>query len=583
MFLCGIIVVLTALGIGGNAVYTVKQMSKTSYSFYETAKSEGYYSEIKSQVQSTMSILQSEYDKVLSGEKTEEQAKYDAKEIIRMMRYRDDNSGYFWIDDTDYILVMHPILVENEGTNRYSLEDQNGVMIIQEIMKVCQSSDKGGYNEFYFTKSDGVTVAPKIAYSQLFEPWGWIVSTGNYIDDMQTDMEGVQSSLDDTSQKALYRIDVIFVVMIAISLVIALWYGKRMVKPLKEIQEFAGNLSEGNLTYNVTANGNAEFVKTATALSTAQENIRSLLAEINGLTNGVTNALGQFDNAFSQMSGSISEVSTAVDSIAGNVTGQAQSTCDAATQAGIMANRIQQTGSEIKTLDENASDMRKLSEKSMHTLQELIRVNDKARANISAMHEQTENTNKSVQQIQLAANLINEISDQTSLLALNASIEAARAGEAGKGFAVVADEIAKLAQQSAESVDEIGNVVETLLTNASKSVNIMSEMSESVDLQVRSLSDTQTTFNQLYHELDNFVSVVKNIDVMTGDIERQRLNVTTSLDTLNRLAQDNATVTQQTAAMSCELSQVVTDSGAIIEDLETKVDGLANNVKKFTL
>jgi methyl-accepting chemotaxis protein len=500
-----------------------------------------------------------------------------------MMRYRDDNSGYFWIDDTDYILVMHPILVENEGTNRYSLEDQNGVMIIQEIMKVCQSSDKGGYNEFYFTKSDGVTVAPKIAYSQLFEPWGWIVSTGNYIDDMQTDMEGVQSSLDDTSQKALYRIDVIFVVMIAISLVIALWYGKRMVKPLKEIQEFAGNLSEGNLTYNVNANGNAEFVKTATALSTAQENIRSLLAEINGLTNGVTNALGQFDNAFSQMSGSISEVSTAVDSIAGNVTGQAQSTCDAATQAGIMANRIQQTGSEIKTLDENASDMRKLSEKSMHTLQELIRVNDKARANISAMHEQTENTNKSVQQIQLAANLINEISDQTSLLALNASIEAARAGEAGKGFAVVADEIAKLAQQSAESVDEIGNVVETLLTNASKSVNIMSEMSESVDLQVRSLSDTQTTFNQLYHELDNFVSVVKNIDVMTGDIERQRLNVTTSLDTLNRLAQDNATVTQQTAAMSCELSQVVTDSGAIIEDLETKVDGLANNVKKFTL
>lgn len=88
------------------------------------------------------------------------QAKEDAKETIRVMRYRDDQSGYFWIDDTDYTLVMHPILSEQEGDNRYELEDQNGIMIIQEIMKVCQSAEKGGYNEFYFTKADGVTVAP---------------------------------------------------------------------------------------------------------------------------------------------------------------------------------------------------------------------------------------------------------------------------------------------------------------------------------------------------------------------------------------------------------------------------------------
>lgn len=83
------------------------------------------------------------------------QAKEDAKETIRVMRYRDDQSGYFWIDDTDYTLVMHPILSEQEGNNRYELEDQNGIMIIQEIMKVCQSAEKGGYNEFYFTKAGG--------------------------------------------------------------------------------------------------------------------------------------------------------------------------------------------------------------------------------------------------------------------------------------------------------------------------------------------------------------------------------------------------------------------------------------------
>ena len=89
------------------------------------------------------------------------------------MRYGDDNSGYFWIDDTNYNLVMHPILSEQEGTNRKDLEDKNGVKIIQEIMKVA---DNGGYNEFYFTKSDGKTVAPKVAYSLSFPEWNWVIT-----------------------------------------------------------------------------------------------------------------------------------------------------------------------------------------------------------------------------------------------------------------------------------------------------------------------------------------------------------------------------------------------------------------------
>ena len=108
MFLCAAVSVITAIGIGGNAVFSIKSMSASSYDTYENAVDEGYRTEIKSQVQSTLSILQSEYDKCQSGEKSEEQAKEDAKEIIRVMRYRDDQSGYFWIDDTDYLLVMQP-------------------------------------------------------------------------------------------------------------------------------------------------------------------------------------------------------------------------------------------------------------------------------------------------------------------------------------------------------------------------------------------------------------------------------------------------------------------------------------------
>ena len=583
MLLCVIIVVITASSVGFNAVLTVKSLSKSSYATYEQAVNNGYYTEIKSQVQSTISVMQSEYNKFQAGEKTEEKAKEDAKETIRIMRYRDDQSGYFWIDDTDYILIMHPILTENEGKNRYELTDQNGVMIIQEIMKVCQSPEKGGYNEFYFTKADGVTVAPKIAYSQIFEPWGWVVSTGNYVDDMNIDLSDAKANSDASYQSILLRIDIVFVFTIAMSLLIAAFYGKKIVKPLKEMQDFADTLSTGNLTTTVNIKQNNEIGRTAEALMVAQNNMRNLLLQINEVVDGVTSALAQFSGAFSKMKYAISDVSTAIESIATNVTEQASSTDKASNEAAVMGSNIDQTGHEIKTLDENANDMKLLSEKSMDTLNQLIQASDKTQNDIRIMHEQTQATNQSVNQIQLAANLINEISDQTSLLALNASIEAARAGEMGKGFAVVADEIGKLAQQSTNSVDEIRRIVEELLRNATQSVDIMEGISDAINTQVSSISATQQSFSLLYEELNNCVIAVRTIDTMTGNINHQRHEVTNALDTLNHLAQDNATMTEETAAVSIELSQVVESSTTIIEELEQKVTLLTEDIHKFTL
>ena len=146
-------VVVMALFVGGFSIISQKQFFTLAEKDYEATKQEGYETEIKSQVEAVIAILQAEYDKVQSGILTENEAKNEAKEIIRSMRYREDGSGYFWIDDTDYNLVMHPILTDQEGSNRLELKDQNGVFIIKEIMKTVQQEEAGGFNEFYFTYS----------------------------------------------------------------------------------------------------------------------------------------------------------------------------------------------------------------------------------------------------------------------------------------------------------------------------------------------------------------------------------------------------------------------------------------------
>lgn len=583
MCLCGAVALVAAVGIGGNSIFSIKDMSESTYETYENAVDLGYKTEIKSQVQSTISIIQSEYDKFQAGEKTEAQAQEDAKAVIREMRYRDDQSGYFWIDGLDYTLVMHSVLTEQEGNNRYDLTDQNGIKITQEVVNVCKSADKCGYNQFYFTKSDGVTVAPKIAYSELFEPWGWAVCTGNYIDDMEAEKAEVKKALGDQYNSVIQRTLIVLVAAIVIALVGAFFFGKRIVAPLKKIQGFAEKLSEGNLSTNVEVKQRNEIGQTADSLRIAQDNMRGLLQEITHVSNGVGDALGSFDTAFNNMKDSISQVSSAVDIIAQNVTKQAASTDEANDNVVFMADKINQTGIEVSNLDQNAEEMNRISEQSMKTLRDLIEISNSTRKNISAMETQTKNTHQSVEQIHMAANLINEISEQTSLLALNASIEAARAGEAGRGFAVVADEIAKLAKQSGDSVEEISKTVEALQGNAAKSVEVMKDINKSVDLQVNSLTDTQHIIEKLHEELNHFFISVHSIDDMTKDMEKQRTNVTDTISVLNGLAQDNASVAEETAAMSSELANVVNDSGTIVEDLEGKVDSLIKGVNKFTL
>ena len=115
-------VVLASLGI-----YYLNRSMTESAENYRDAMLDGYRTEIRSQVQGALAVVQEFYDKSQRGELTEAEAKQRAADAVRAMRYRDDSSGYLWIDGADYVLVAHPILTDQEGTNRYELTDQNEI------------------------------------------------------------------------------------------------------------------------------------------------------------------------------------------------------------------------------------------------------------------------------------------------------------------------------------------------------------------------------------------------------------------------------------------------------------------------
>ena len=322
-----ILIAIPTIGLACLGVYYLRQSMEESVEAYEEAMTDGYHMEIKSQVQGAMAVIQKYYDSSQSGEITEEEAQEMAKNAVRAMRYRDDASGYIWIDGEDHVLVMHPILTDQEGTNRYDLTDQNGVKVTQSIVSVAKSG--GGYNEFYFTKADGVTVAPKVAYAEMFEPWGWAVATGNYVDEMNAKIDSMKMRIQDEFSGMLMIYGVSAVVMLVAALAIAVFGGLRITKGIKMVEGNLHQAAKGDLSFKVSP---ALLIRADEIgeMARSLENVRQSLAGMLGSMIHTGEALNESSENFSKKFGHISEsiqnTNRAIEDLAQGATSQANET-----------------------------------------------------------------------------------------------------------------------------------------------------------------------------------------------------------------------------------------------------------------
>ncbi len=579
-----LLIAATAICLGGLGIFFLRQSMAESANEYEVTKNQDYRTEIKSQVQSAISLVQGFYDRAAAGSLTEEEAKSQALEAVRSMRYRDDDSGYMWIDDEDYILLMHPILPEQEGDNRYDLTDQDGVKIIQNIISSANAG--GGYNEFYFTKADGVTVAPKIAYSQKFEPWGWIITTGNYVDDMNEEIAVTRARISQQFKQMIIMFAVAVVIVLLLTFFVSLFFGKRLTRGIQRVEGNLRKTAEGDLSYEIDPRLTCradEIGNIARSLEGVKDSLAGMIGNISESGGQLKSSSEKFSEKFRDITNSIQNVNTAIEELALGATSQASETETVNSKIAELGDVIEIEKQDVKKLEESVSTMMECSSGASESIELLNKITEVTIKAIGTVYEQTNRNNESAENINKAVEIIKGLAEQTNLLSLNASIEAARAGEAGKGFAVVAEEIRNLAEESAGNAQEIEGIVKDLTGNIAVSVDNMQVVSKNVEEQMSRLKDTQEAFSLLYQEIRLVEDVSKEIGSQTGVLASLKQLVADSVNNLASIVEENAASTEETSASMQLVAEGIEECSRDTQDLVELSERQNEETMKFKL
>lgn len=576
-----VIMLIVILALGVFSITNLRYVSDMTTETLEKQIRQDYDDLIKEQVDNAISMLDTYYKAYETGTLTLDEAKKQGADVLRELRYGEN--GYFWADETDGTNIVL-LGSETEGTNRIDTKDANGYKMVKDIIAVGQQKD-GGYCDYVFPKEGETEYSPKRSYSRLYEPFGWVIGTGNYIDNIDDTVFDARDRLDVIMQRCSRMMNICIAVCFVLVTVLVYVISKDIKSAMKATVSLIDKLDEGDFTERASEQQKKrkdEFGRLANAMNHLAISLDGVLGSVKKESVSLGKVVKVVEGNVDELNGDIEGVCAATEELSASMEETAAS-CE----------RINTIAQEIEEASRN------IAERSQEGAEKAIVIHKRA---TKAKEETEQNSNKTihikteiseslaqaleeakvVSQIEDLAESIMGITSQTNLLALNASIEAARAGEAGKGFAVVADEIRELAEQSKTTVEniqkvigEVTNAVEKLSVDAKRILDFVSE-------------DVTENFQSFSQVADSYNEDATYIDALVTDFSAVSQQLLASVDGVLQSISEVSKATNEGAVGTSEIadrtSSVVGKSEIVLKEMKNAKDAfekMEDNANKF--
>ncbi|WP_430624945.1 methyl-accepting chemotaxis protein [Rhodopseudomonas sp. P1] len=419
--------------------------------------------------------VKDEYEASQRGEVDVSEAQKRAQRRVKAMLY--GSGDYFWILDLQGRIVMHSTNPSLIGKTMLETQDPSGKRFIAEMIDLVRKQG-AGFVEYSWSKPGSELPQPKLSYIAGFTPWGWTVTTGVYIDD-----------LDAQTWTAMKRSMIAATGVLVVLLAASVFMGRRITNPIHAMTAAMNDLAGGNLQVAVPGVGRSDEIgEMADAVqvfkTNAVERLRLEAEQVEQESRAaaqrkadMVKLADDFEAAVGEIIHTVSSAATELEASAKTLTGTAIRSQELAV---VVASASDEASTNVQSVASATEEMSSSVNEISRQVQESARIAGEAVVQARQTNDRVGELSKAAARIGDVVELINTIAGQTNLLALNATIEAARAGEAGRGFAVVAAEVKALAEQTAKATGEIGQQISGIQSATEHSVSAIHEIGQTI-------------------------------------------------------------------------------------------------------